>query len=107
MFLGIAYDFWHIIIPVVTLVVLIPVFFLKVDKRFALMWFLVMILSLIALQFYYEWSQIPSYMLYGGITDFIANSKHDIKLFVIGMFAGSFAGFLVYSIIYRLTNKKD
>ncbi len=101
MFLGIPFDYWHIIIPVVTLVVLIPIIFLNVKKKCGFMLLAIMLLTLSLLQFWNEWAQIPNYHLYGTIQDFLANSRNDIKLFVIGMFGGSFLGFLIYSLIER------
>ena len=98
-------DYWHGIIPVVLLSAWIPYsFFWHVLWGWKGMWLLVLILSLISLQFFNEWKQMVDPLLfkkYGSLERFVHNSKRDTKFFVIGVWVGLFVGVLIYSTILR------
>ena len=89
------YDKWHFIIPCVVLSVQIPV---SVELT------VYCLLSLISVQFFYEWYQFVDYNCpdtYGSYQNFVINTKKDIKFFIFGMFIGLFIGFLIYSFITK------
>ena len=104
--LGLNDDYWHGLIPAITLSILIPVWYLLFAINVAHIMTLETVLVLIILHFINEWKEmIDPYLTlkYGSWQNFIINSKRDTKFFVIGLFVGLIIGFVIYGILVQLT----
>ena len=106
-FLGIEYDHWHFVIPVLVLCILMPVgaLFVKNPQTIAPVW-LILSGTLFLLQYLNELIQRNDPKViekYGSFENFLKNSKRDWKLFIIGWVCGSLGGAFLSILILKFS----
>lgn len=107
MFLGISYNKWHGVIPAVVMLLaltLIPIWMGHSQATFLLVFFSASI-TLWMLQGVNEsWQAISKDLIknYKSLKNFQTNSKDDWKWFIMGWLAGSFLGFIGFTLVDKL-----
>ena len=101
--LGINDDYWHGLIPLIAQPVIICTVYSAYGWGLVtLLTWLIVVMCLYSLHFTNEWLQaVDPYVTvkYGDLKGFQINSRKDTKLFLVGLFLGSFLSVFIMGVL--------
>ena len=95
----------HFILAFLPVVIGVPQIFSFMERPLSFLLLVVLLLLVSNLAFWYEWKQAVDKnveKIYGSWKNFQKDSLDDVRMDILGMMSGFFAGFIVYVILRLL-----
>ena len=95
----------HFVLAFLPMVTGVPLIFYFTGRPVSFVVLALLVFVVATLAFWYEWKQAVDPKvgkIYGSYKNFQKDSRDDVRMDIIGMMSGFFAGFMVYIILVKL-----